>query len=66
MSDTSKDRAEGALDKVVGKAKELFGDATGNDDTKAEGQMDQGKGEAKEGVADAKDKVDDVVRKVTN
>ncbi len=66
MSDNSKDRAEGAVDKVVGKAKERFGDATGNEDARAEGQVDQGKGEAKQGVADAKDKVDDVVRKITN
>ena len=65
MSDSSQDRAEGAFDKLKGKAKEVFGDATGNDDTKAEGQMDQGKGEAKQGVAGAKDKVDDAVKKVT-
>ncbi len=65
MSDSSKDRAEGAFDKLKGKAKEMFGDATGNDDTKAEGQVDQGKGEAKQGVADAKDKVDEGVKKIT-
>lgn len=65
MSDSSKDRAGGAFDKLKGKAKEAFGKATGNDDVKAEGQADQGKGAAKQGVADAKDKVDDTVKKVT-
>jgi uncharacterized protein YjbJ (UPF0337 family) len=66
MSDSTQDRGEGMLDKLKGKAKEAFGDATGNDDVKAEGQVDQGKGEAKQGVADVKDKVDDTVKKITN
>lgn len=65
MSDSSQDRVEGAFDKLKGQGKEAFGDATGNDDTKAEGQLDQGKGEAREGIADARDKVDDIVKKVT-
>jgi uncharacterized protein YjbJ (UPF0337 family) len=40
MSDSTQDRGEGMLDKLKGKAKEAFGDATANDDVKAEGQVD--------------------------
>ncbi|PZE77616.1 CsbD family protein [Curtobacterium sp. MCBD17_019] len=42
-------------EKLLGKAKEAFGDATGNDRLKTEGQTDQAKGSAKQGVTDVKD-----------
>ena len=66
MTESSKDRIGGMMDEAKGKAKEVWGDLTGNEDTEAEGQMDQVKGEAKKGLADAKDKVDDVVDDLTD
>jgi uncharacterized protein YjbJ (UPF0337 family) len=65
MSDSTKDRTEGGMDKAKGMFKEKLGDLTGNDDQKAEGQVDQVKGEAKEGKADVKDKIDEGVKKFT-
>lgn len=66
MSDKSSDRIEGAGDQVKGKAKEAWGYLTGDEQSKAEGQMDQFKGQAKDKMADAKDKVDDAVDKLTD
>ena len=60
MSDQSKDRMDGGMDK----AKEGRGKLT--DDDKAEGTMDQAMGTAKQGMADVKDKVDDVVKNLTD
>lgn len=66
MSDATRDRIEGTMDEVTGHGKSAIGDLTGNDDTKAEGEMDQARGGLKKGVADIKDKVDDTVKKVTD
>ena len=41
------DKAEGAIDKVTGRAKEATGSLTGNKDRKAEGRADQDKGTLK-------------------
>jgi len=65
MSDVSKDRAEGKLDELVGRGKSAVGDATDNQRLKDEGDANQAEGEAKQGLAGLKDKVDDVVKKVT-
>ncbi len=65
MSDVSKDRAEGKVDEIVGKAKSAAGDATGDQQLKDEGDADQVSGKAQQGLAAVKDKVDDVVKKVT-
>ncbi len=65
MSDQSKDRLEGAMDKATGQGKSAFGDLTDNDQQRAEGDLDQTKGEAKEGMAGLKDKADEMVKKVT-
>ena len=44
---SSQDKAEGAIDKVKGRAKEAGGSLTGNKDKKTEGQTDQDKGTLK-------------------
>ena len=44
---SSQDKAEGAIDKVTGHAKEATGSLTGNKDRKAEGRADQDKGTLK-------------------
>lgn len=65
MSDASRDRIEGKVDDLTGRGKSAFGELTGDDQTKAEGEADQTEGKLKQGIADVKDKVDDVVKKVT-
>ena len=65
MSDISKDRAQGKVDEVVGRVKAGVGEATGDQQLKDEGTGQQGEGEIKQGIANVKDKVDDVVKKVT-
>lgn len=65
MSDASKDRAEGKLDEVVGRGKSAVGDVTDDQRLKDEGDAGQAEGQAKQGLAGLKDKVDDVVKKVT-
>ena len=64
------DKAKNKLEKTVGKAKEVVGDATGNERLEAEGNAEQGKaglkqaGEhVKDGAADAKDAVKDTFTK---
>lgn len=51
----SKDRNEGAVDKVKGRMKEAGGSLTGDKDKKAEGKSDQNKGTLKEKKGAAKD-----------
>ena len=41
---SSRDKAEGAIDKLTGRAKEAGGSLTGDKDKKAEGRADQDKG----------------------
>ena len=52
---SSRDRAEGATDKVKGRAKEAAGAVTGDKGSKSEGRADQRKGEAKKKSGAAKD-----------
>ena len=66
MTDQSRDRIEGTVDEVTGRGKSAFGELTGDEQTKQEGEADQVTGNLKQGLADVKDKVDDVVKKVTN
>ncbi|MDP9362882.1 MAG: CsbD family protein [Chloroflexota bacterium] len=66
MSDATRDRIEGALGEATGSGKSALGDLTGDEGTQAEGEKDQATGNAKQGMADVKDKVDDVVKKVTD
>jgi len=65
MSDATRDRVEGKVDELSGRGKSALGDVTGDDQTRAEGDADQTEGKLKQGLADVKDKVDDVVKKVT-
>ncbi len=51
--------------KVEGKAKEVVGNVTGNDDQKAEGQAQNSVGDAQSKVHDATDKVGDAVADAT-
>lgn len=51
-------------DKVVGKAKEVAGDVTGDKGLKAEGLLDQAVGKAKEVAADVSNAVEGVAQKV--
>jgi uncharacterized protein YjbJ (UPF0337 family) len=51
---SSRNRAEGAMDKAKGRAKEAAGAVTGDKSTKSEGRADQRRGEAKKSGA-AKD-----------
>ena len=64
MVDNLKDKAEGAFDKVKGKAEEAVGKKTGDPQLEDQGQYDQTKGEVKKGVADVKDTVDDALDNV--
>ena len=52
---SSQNKAEGAMDKVKGRAKEASGSLTGNKDRKAEGRADQDKGTLKKKTGAAKD-----------
>lgn len=63
MTDSTKDRIDGATDKVVGQTKEGVGKLTNDEQLEGEGKMDQLKGSVKEGVADVKDKVTDLFNK---
>jgi uncharacterized protein YjbJ (UPF0337 family) len=49
------DKIENAAEDAKGKAKEGFGKATNDEQTEAEGKLDQQKAEAKGKVEDAKD-----------
>ncbi len=55
----NKDQVKGKAKDIGGKAKEEVGDATGNDDVKHDGQVDQVEGKVQKGVGDAKDKLSD-------
>lgn len=47
----------GAVDETKGRAKEVVGDATGNDKLKSEGKVDQAKGKIKDTVDAVADKI---------
>ena len=52
---SSQDKAEGAIDKLTGRAKEATGSLTGSKDKKAEGRAEQDKGTLKKKKVAAKD-----------
>ncbi len=52
---SSQDKAEGAVDKLTGRAKEAGGTLTGNKDKKAEGRAEQDKGTLKKKKGALKD-----------
>ena len=49
------DKIENTTEKVTGSAKEKIGDATGDDDQKAEGKLDQTKADLKQAGEKVKD-----------
>ena len=57
---SSRDRLKGGVDKAKGNVKQAWGDATGDDQTKAEGVVDEVKGSAKQAWGDLKDAADDL------
>lgn len=56
MSST-KDKVEGAANKVAGKVKQGVGEVTGNDSLKGEGRLQEAKGEAQTAVGKAKEAI---------
>lgn len=54
------DKAKNKAEELVGKAKEVVGDVTNNEDLKAEGQKDQGKADVKQGGEKVKDAAGDI------
>ena len=52
---SSRDKTEGAMDKVKGRAKEATGSLTGNKDLKSEGRANQDKGTLKKKKGAVKD-----------
>ncbi|MGH2535489.1 MAG: CsbD family protein [Thermomicrobiales bacterium] len=64
MVDQMRDRTEGKTDEIKGRGKQAWGDVTGDEETKSEGEMDEATGKFKQGMADAKDKLDDAKDKI--
>ena len=60
MDSSTRDRIDGGLDSAKGHVKSGIGDATGDDRTRAEGEMDKLSGDAKQGLADVKDTAGDL------
>lgn len=65
MTDSSRDRIEGRVDELTGRGQSALGDLTNDDQQRAEGDANQTEGKLQQGMADVKDKVDDVVKKLT-
>jgi uncharacterized protein YjbJ (UPF0337 family) len=57
---SDRDRAEGGVDRLKGKAKEAGGKWSGDRDLEAEGRKDQVKGSGKQALGKAKDAADKV------
>ena len=51
----------GSSDDMKGRAKEAFGDLTGDKDMKREGKMDKASGKVKDAIDDVKDKASDAM-----
>jgi len=52
-----KSKIKNTKDKVVGKAKEAFGKATGNEETELKGKIQSKKADVKETLDDTKEKI---------
>jgi uncharacterized protein YjbJ (UPF0337 family) len=65
MASKLQNRIESRVDDAKGRGKLAWGELTDNEHIKAEGRKDRDTGAVKQAVADAKDKLDDVVKKVT-
>ena len=55
-----------SFDDIKGKAKEAFGNATGDESTKAEGKIDQAKSDLQDKANDAKDKAAEAFNNATD
>lgn len=55
-----KDRIKGKMEDITGRAKRQVGEWTGDEETQAEGAMDQLKGKARNAVGKVKDAARDV------
>lgn len=53
--DSTTDKSEGMIDKLVGKAKEALGKVTGDHETEARGRAQQSKGHAESAKGEVKD-----------
>ncbi len=51
------DKAKGTWDQTKGKAREAWGDATGDTSTQIKGKAEQLKGKAEKGVGDVKERM---------
>ena len=60
------DKAKNVAEDAAGKVKEAAGDLTGNDDLKAEGEVDQSKSDMKQAGEHVKDTASDVKDAVTD
>lgn len=56
----TEDRSQGKADEFKGRAREAYGDLTGNEDQKAQGQAEQAQGKGKQVVGDLKNAVNDL------
>ncbi|MDN6428069.1 CsbD family protein, partial [Acidipropionibacterium jensenii] len=59
------DKTKNSAENLGGKAKEVAGDATDNDQLKGEGKADQVKASVKDAVEKAKDKISEGINKIT-
>ncbi len=66
MSDANRDQAEGTFDETTGKAKSAWGDLTGDDQKRAEGDADQAEGRAKQAMGDVKEGMDNLKDKASD
>ena len=62
----NKNERTGNVEQAKGKAKQAIGTLTGNDDLKAEGQVDETVGKATTGVGRAQKKVGAAIERVGN
>jgi uncharacterized protein YjbJ (UPF0337 family) len=61
MTDSgTRDRAEGTIEEMKGKAEQAWGDLSDDDRAKAEGMIDEAKGKAQQVLGDLKGKGDDL------
>ena len=62
MTDSgTRDRAEGTVEEMKGKAKQAWGDMTDDERAQAEGKVEEAKGKAQQAWGDLKDKADDLM-----
>ncbi|CZQ91094.1 Hypothetical protein Tpal_1357 [Trichococcus palustris] len=62
MSSEMEDKLKGVKDKVVGKAKEIYGEIVDDPDKELEGKLQHAKGHAETKIGKAKDEADDKLK----